>query len=144
MYDAGADVIYAAAGGAGLGVIDSCKDKNATSSIPLWFIGVDSPQMYLGTADSTNPVPPTVTLTSMLKRVDVAAYNLIESWVIDGVWDTGFDLIYSFNLVNGGVDYEINTDLLTLDPAIIVEVEAFKALIIAGTVVVPDDYFWTP
>jgi basic membrane protein A len=143
MYDNGADIIYAAAGGAGLGVIDSAKDKNTTLG-PVWFIGVDSPQMYLGTADPTTPVPPTVTLTSMLKRVDVAAYNLIESWVIDGVWDTGFDLIYSFNLVNGGVGYEVNTDLLTLDPAIISEVEAFKADIIAGNVVIPDDYFWTP
>ncbi|TET10089.1 MAG: BMP family ABC transporter substrate-binding protein [Candidatus Thorarchaeota archaeon] len=144
MYDAGADIIYAAAGGAGLGLFDSVKDKNATSSVPLWAIGVDSPQMYLGTADTANPVPPTVTLTSMLKRVDVAAYNLIESWVIDGVWDTGFDLIYSFNLVNGGVGYEVNTDLLTLPPAVITEVEAFKTAIIAGDVVVPDDYFWTP
>jgi basic membrane protein A len=141
MYDAGADIIYAAAGGAGLGVIDSCKDKTTVSD-PLWFIGVDSPQMYLGTADPDNPVPPTVTLTSMLKRVDVAAYNLIESWVIDGVWDTGFDLIYSFNLANGGVGYEVNTDLLTLDPAIITEVEDFKTAIMNGSVVVPDDYFW--
>ncbi|OLS27898.1 MAG: Membrane lipoprotein TmpC precursor [Candidatus Thorarchaeota archaeon AB_25] len=144
MYDAGADIIYAAAGGAGLGVIDSAKDKNASSEIPLWFIGVDSPQMYLGTADPDNPVPPTVTLTSMLKRVDVAAYNLIESWVIDGVWDTGYDLIYSFNLGNGGVGYEVNTDLLTLPPAIIAEVEDFKTAIMNGSVSVPDDYFWTP
>jgi basic membrane protein A len=142
MYDDGVDIIYAAAGGAGLGVIDSAKDKNATSSIPLWFIGVDSPQMYLGTADPTTPVPPTVTLTSMLKRVDVAAYNLIESWVINGVWDTGFDLIYSFNLGNGGVGYEVNTALLTLDPSIITAVEDFKAAIMNGSVVVPDDYFW--
>ena len=144
MYDAGADIIYAAAGGAGLGLFDSVKDKNATSSVPLWAIGVDSPQMYLGCADTENPVAPTLGLTSMLKRVDVAAYNLIESWVIDGVWDTGYDLIYSFNLVNGGVGYEVNTDLLTLPPAVISEVEAFKAEIIAGNVVIPDDYFWTP
>jgi basic membrane protein A len=144
MYDAGADIIYAAAGGAGLGLFDSVKDKNATSSVPLWAIGVDSPQMYLGCADTENPVAPTLGLTSMLKRVDVAAYNLIEQWVVDGVWDTGFDLIYSFNLVNGGVGYEVNTDLLTLPPAVISEVEAFKAEIIAGNVVIPDDYFWTP
>ena len=144
MYGAGADIIYAAAGGAGLGLFDSVKNKNATSSVPLWAIGVDSPQMYLGCADTANPVAPTLGLTSMLKRVDVAAYNLIEQWVVDGVWDTGFDLIYSFNLVNGGVGYEVNTDLLTLPPAIITEVEAFKAAIIAGTVTIPDDYFWTP
>ncbi len=97
----------------------------------------------MGTANPNNPVPPTVTLTSMLKRVDVAAYNIIESWVINGVWETGFDLIFSFNLGNGGVGYEVNTDLLTLPPAVITAVEDFKALIMAGTVVVPDDYFWT-
>jgi basic membrane protein A len=144
MYDDGADIIYAAAGGACLGLFDSVKDKNTTSSVKLWAIGVDSPQMYLGTADPDNPVAPTLGLTSMVKRVDLASYKLIEKWVIDGVWDTGFDLIYQYGLANGGVGYEVNTDLLTLDPAIITEVEAFKALIIAGNVTIPDDYFWTP
>jgi len=143
MYDAGADVIFAAAGRAGLGMFDSVKDKNATSSVPLWCIGNDVPQMYLGTADPDIPVAPTLCLTSMLKRIDVAVYTIIEDWVVNATWNTGFDLIYAFNLANGGVGYEVNEDLLTLDPAIISEVEAFKALIIAGTIVVPDAVFWT-
>ena len=142
MYDAGADILFGAAGRAGLGMFDSVKDKNATSDIKLWCIGVDSPQMYYGTADPTTPVAPTLCLTSMLKRVDVAVYTLIEDWVENATWNTGFDLIYSFNLANDGVGYEVNTDYLTLDPAIIVEVEALKALIIAGTVVVPDAVYW--
>ncbi len=143
MYDAGADIIFAAAARAGLGVFDSVKNKNTTSSVPLWCIGSDSTQMFYGTEDPGAPVAPTLCLTSMLKRFDVAVYTIIEEWVVDGTWNTGFDLLHSFNLANNGVDYEVNTDLLTLDPAIIAEVEAFKALIIAGTVVVPDGIFWT-
>jgi len=143
MYDAGADVVFGAAGRAGLGMFDSAKAKNATSSIPLWCIGVDSPQMYYGTADPLNPVAPTVCLTSMLKRVDVAVYTLIEDWVVDETWATGYGLLYAFNLANDGVGYEVNEDLLILHPDIISEVEALKALIIAGTVVVPDAVYWT-
>ncbi|MFW9813166.1 MAG: BMP family protein [Candidatus Thorarchaeota archaeon] len=143
MYDAGADIVFGAAGRAGLGVFDSVKDKNATSSVPLWCIGVDDAQMYLGTADPTDPQPPTLCLTSMLKKVWVAVYTVIEDWVIDGTWNTGFDLLYAFNLANDGVGYEVNTDLLTLDPSIISAVEALKADIIAGTITVPDAIYWT-
>ncbi|MHA1864708.1 MAG: BMP family lipoprotein, partial [Candidatus Thorarchaeota archaeon] len=142
MYDAGADIIFGAAGRAGLGMFDSVKDKNTTSSVPLWCIGVDSPQMWYGTEDTENPVAPTLCLTSMLKRVDVAVYTLIEEWVVDATWQTGYGLLYAFNLANDGVGYEVNEDLLTLHPDIISEVEALKALIIAGTVVVPDAVYW--
>jgi basic membrane protein A len=143
MYDAGTDIIFAAAGRAGLGVFDSVKDKNATSSVPLWCIGVDSPQMYYGTADPATPVAPTLCLTSMLKRVDVAVYTIIEDWVVDGTWNTGFDLLYAFNLANNGVGYEINTDLLTLPSSVITAVNNFKAAIIAGNVTIPDAIYWT-
>ncbi|MHA1958996.1 MAG: BMP family lipoprotein [Candidatus Thorarchaeota archaeon] len=145
MFDAGADVVFGAAGRAGLGIFDSVKDKNATSDIPLWVIGVDQPQMWLGTAtaDFDNPVPPTLCLTTMIKAVDVAIHDIIEEWVVDESWATGFGLLHTFDLSNDGHDYEVDTDLLTLDPAIITEVEALKAAIIAGTVVVPDDVYWT-
>jgi len=123
-------------------MFDSVKDKNTTSSVPLWCIGVDSPQMWYGTEDTENPVAPTLCLTSMLKRVDVAVYTLIEEWVVDATWQTGYGLLYAFNLANDGVGYEVNEDLLTLHPDIISEVEALKALIIAGTVVVPDAVYW--
>ena len=43
MYDSGVDIVFAVAGRAGLGVFDSVKDKNTTSSVPLWCIGSDSP-----------------------------------------------------------------------------------------------------
>lgn len=143
MYDAGADIVFAAAGRAGLGVFDSVKAKNATSSVPLWCIGVDMPQMWYGTADTENPVAPTLCLTSMLKKVDVAVYTIIEDWVVNGIWAEGFDLLYAFNLANNGVGYEVNEDLLTLDPSIITAVEAFKTLIINGNITVPQAVFWT-
>lgn len=144
MYDNDVDIIFAAAGRSGLGVFDSVKDKNTSSSVPLWCIGVDQPQMWYGTADPENPAPPTLCLTTMLKQVDVAVYDIIEEWVEDATWATGYGLLHTFNLANNGVGYEVNTDLLTLDPSIITAVEAFKALIIAGTVVVPQTLYWLP
>jgi basic membrane protein A len=143
MYEAGADIVFAAAGPAGLGVFDSVKDKNTTSSVPLWCIGVDQPQMRFGTADPENPAPPTLCLTSMLKRLDIAVYTIIEEWVVDNTWQTGYDLIHIFNLANNGVGYEVNEELLVLPPDVITAVETFKAEIIAGTVVVPDTIYWT-
>jgi basic membrane protein A len=143
MYDAGVDIIFAAAGRAGLGVFDSVKDKNTTSDDPLWCIGVDQPQMWYGTADPENPAPPTLCITTMLKMVDVAVYDIIEEWVIDGTWQTGFGLLHTFNLANNGVGYEINTELLTLPTSVTDAVADFKAEIIAGTVVVPSEIYWT-
>lgn len=135
LYAAGNDVIFAAAGRSGLGVFTSAKTLNGTPGYdnPLWVIGVDSPQMYLGCADPDNPVAPTVSLTSMLKRVDVAVFNTIKE-VMDDTFTGGAKI---FKLSNGGVDYEVNTALLTLPPAVITAVEALKAAIIAGTVTVP-------
>ncbi|MEM2142979.1 MAG: BMP family ABC transporter substrate-binding protein [Candidatus Thorarchaeota archaeon] len=136
MYASGVDIIFAAAGRSGLGVFTSAKNLNGTPGYenPLWVIGVDSPQMYLGCADPNNPQPPTVGLTSMLKRVDVAVYSIIKDVYLNQF--TGG--IKVFNLANGGLDYEINTDLLTLPTSVIQAVEALKAAIIAGTVTVPD------
>ncbi len=60
QFDRGADVVYAAAGGTGLGVLQAAKDQNKLS------IGVDSNQNHLH---------PGSVLTSMIKRVDVAVYD---------------------------------------------------------------------
>ena len=139
MYAAGTDVIFGAAGRSGLGVIASAKANNLSHTYHTWAIGVDSPQMYLGCVDPEYPVPPTLVMTSMLKRVDVAVYNVIEQ-VVDDTYAGG---LMFFTLSNGGIDYEINEDLLVIAPAIISEVNALKAAIIAGTVVVPDDIYWT-
>jgi basic membrane protein A len=137
MYTAGTDVIFAAAGRAGLGVFTSAKNNNATTGFPnpLWVIGVDSPQMYLGCENPSVKIPPTVGLTSMLKRVDVAVYTTIAA-VRDGTFAGGISV---FNLANGGLGYEVYEQLLTLPASVITAVEALKTGIIAGTYTVPSN-----
>lgn len=122
QFDRGADVVYAAAGGTGIGVLQAAKDKGKFS------IGVDSNQNYLH---------PGSVLTSMLKRVDVAVYNAFRD-ARAGTWRPGrLDL----GLAEDGVGYaldEHNRSVLT--PDIVAKLEAARADIIAGRLVVKDYY----
>lgn len=70
MYDAGADVVYHAAGGSGAGVFSAAVESGEGS----WAIGVDSDQYLTASPEEQEHI-----LTSMLKRVDVAAFDMIES-----------------------------------------------------------------
>ncbi|MEM1373930.1 MAG: BMP family ABC transporter substrate-binding protein [Pseudomonadota bacterium] len=114
----GADVVYAAAGGTGVGVLQTAADEDILS------IGVDSNQNYLH---------PGEVLTSMLKRVDNAVYTAFK----DGPGlETGFQVA---GLANDGVGYaldEFNESLVSQD--MIDTVEAAKAAIIAGETMVHD------
>ena len=116
--DRGADVIYHAAGGTGLGVIRAAADAGKLA------IGVDSNQ---------NGLAPGHVLTSMLKRVDVAAYDTLRD-ALDGNFTAG---VVSLGLAEGGVDWaqdEHNADLVT--DAVRAAVERAKADIISGAIVV--------
>jgi len=116
--DRGADVIYHAAGGTGLGVIRAVADKGKLA------IGVDSNQ---------NGIAPGSVLTSMLKRVDVAAYDTLKS-SMDGTFKSGVNVL---GLAEDGVDWaldENNADLVTAE--MITEVKAARAAIVAGDIVV--------
>jgi len=120
QFDRGADVVFAAAGGTGVGVYQAAKDNGK------YAIGVDSNQNYLH---------PGTMLTSMLKRVDVAAYNTFTS-AKDGSWQPGIQVL---GLKEGGVDWaldEHNKDLVTADMKAMVE--KAKADIIAGKIKVHD------
>ncbi|MBB4843917.1 basic membrane protein A [Paucibacter oligotrophus] len=111
----GSDVVFAAAGGTGSGVYQAAKDAGKLA------IGVDSNQNHL---------QPGTMLTSMVKRVDVAVYNVLKGWK-PGVSELG--------LKEGGVDYaadQHNAKLLT--PALKAKVEAIKADIVTGKVKVVD------
>ncbi len=111
----GADVVFAAAGGTGIGVYAAAKDAGKLA------IGVDSNQNHLH---------PGTMLTSMVKRVDVAVYNSFKQHK-PGVTSLG--------LKEGGVDYaldEHNAKLVT--PDMKAKVDAAKADIIAGKVKVID------
>jgi basic membrane protein A len=112
----GADVIYAAAGGAGLGALEAAADAGKLG------IGVDSNQNHLF---------PGKVLTSMLKRVDVAVYNAFMD-AKDGKFTGGMNVL---GLKEGGVDYAMddnNKPLIT--PEMLAAVEKAKADIIAGTI----------
>ena len=114
----GADIVYAAAGGTGVGVLQTAADEGILS------IGVDSNQNYLH---------PGQVLTSMLKRVDVAVYEAMTE---------GEDLATGINvlgLAQEGVGFamdENNADLVSAD--MLAEVEAASAQIISGQLAVHD------
>ncbi|MBX2856127.1 MAG: BMP family ABC transporter substrate-binding protein [Rhodobacteraceae bacterium] len=116
--DRGADVVYHAAGGTGVGVIRATADAGKLA------IGVDSNQ---------NGMAPGSVLTSMIKRVDVAAYDTLKD-AMDGEFSSGINIL---GLAEDGVDWAVdenNEPLLTDD--IKAAVDAAKAAIIAGDVVV--------
>jgi basic membrane protein A len=122
QFGQGADVVYAAAGATGLGVLQAAADKGKYS------IGVDSNQNHLH---------PGSVLTSMLKRVDVAVYNAF-SQAKDGGWQPG---VQSLGLKESGVDYaldENNRQILT--PEIQAKLDEAKAAIIDGKLEVKDYY----
>ncbi|WP_042147356.1 BMP family protein [Paucisalibacillus sp. EB02] len=74
MYDSGVDVIYHASGGTGNGVFNQAKDiKQNDPERELWVIGVDRDQYEEGQVGEQN-----ITLTSMVKRVDVAVQDVIN------------------------------------------------------------------
>jgi basic membrane protein A len=119
--DAGADVIFAAAGGSGLGVLQAMKDAGKYS------IGVDSNQNYL---------QPGSVLTSMLKRVDVAVQTALTEAGDDATFKPGITIL---GLGNDGVGYAVddnNKDLVTAED--IAALDDLKAKIIAGEITVHD------
>lgn len=116
----GADVIYAAAGGTGVGVLQAAADGGKLG------IGVDSNQ---------NGLHPGKVLTSMVKRVDVAVYDAF----ITAKNDTFQPGVNVLGLKENGVDVamdENNAPLIT--PEMKAAVDKARADIIAGTVKVHD------
>ncbi len=120
QFDKGADVVYHAAGGTGIGVLQAAHDAGKLG------IGVDSNQ---------NGLFPGSVLTSMLKRVDVAVAKTFEDAKNDA-WSSGVQVL---GLAEGGVDWALddnNASLVNADMK--AAVEKAKADIISGTVVVHD------
>ena len=126
MYEAGADVIYHAAGGSGAGLFEAAKEFSESTGSHVWAIGVDSDQ-YNTSSESVRPY----ILTSMLKRVDVAVYNTIEA-VANGDFTGGTTV---FNLAVDGVGYSTTGGFVD---DIVPELERFKEAIVGGSIVVPE------
>ena len=116
MVTKGADVVFHAAGGTGIGVIDGCKENK------IWAIGVDSDQ---------SPLAPETILTSALKRVDNACYDATKKAIL-GTLEGG---VATYDLAAGGVDIAPTTDNLSKD--VLEKIEDAKKDIIAGDLVVP-------
>ncbi|WP_206184837.1 BMP family lipoprotein [Thermoactinospora rubra] len=119
MFDAGADVVYHAAGGSGGGVFEAAKAAGALA------IGVDSDQ-----AKTADPSVKDVILTSMLKKVDVAVYDFLKS-ISDGSVKSGPKV---YDLKAGGVDYSTTGGKVD---DIKDKLDEYKQKIISGEVTVP-------
>jgi len=160
----GADIIFSAAGGSGRGVIDFMNENQcytpsgelrnpefkaltdsieksasyaaacSADAVPLFFIGVDSNQNPEGDTDG-NPATLNHGLTSMLKRVDTAAYNAVMD-IVDGTWTSG---LQELGVAEEGVGFaldEYNEALLSQE--VLDAVAEVAAAISAGDIVVPD------
>ena len=116
MITNGADVIFHAAGGTGVGVIQACQENKISA------IGVDTDQSSLA---------PDTVITSAMKRVDNAVYDSVKQ-LVEGTLKGG-EVVY--DLSKGGVDIAPTTKLLSED--VLKKVEEVKAKILSGEIVVP-------
>jgi basic membrane protein A and related proteins len=120
QFDRGADVVFAVAGGSGMGALQMAKEKGKLA------IGVDSNQNYLH---------PGSMLTSMVKRVDLAVYDSFMQ-VKNGTWKAG---VTHKGLKEGGVDWVLDKDnRKVVTPEMEKRVNGVKADIINGKIKVID------
>ena len=113
-------MIFTAAGNSGLGAFDAVEQfgKNATGEANKFVIGVDSNQ---------NGVKPGFVLTSMVKRVDNAVYDVVKE-VLGGKFKGGFHV---FGLDKDGVAYAMDDNNKSLiSPEILQKVEEAKSKIV--------------
>ncbi|MBB3084830.1 BMP family lipoprotein [Geodermatophilus sabuli] len=120
MYDAGADIVYHAAGGSGIGVFQAAAASGGRA------IGVDSDQYQ-----TVDPALQSVVMTSMLKRVDNAVQTFIGEFV-DGNVAGGADEVYDLEsdgvglATSGGFIDDIQSDI-----------DGYRQQIIDGAITVP-------
>ncbi len=120
QFDRGADVVFAAAGGTGIGVYQAAQDLGKLA------IGVDSNQNHLHPGNM---------LTSMEKRVDVAVYRAFKE-TMDGAWRPGLEVL---GLAENGVAWsldEFNRELISA--AMQAQADQLAAAINSGAIQVHD------
>ncbi|MCU1372428.1 MAG: family transporter substrate-binding protein [Ilumatobacteraceae bacterium] len=120
LYDAGADVIFHAAGGSGAGVFKAATEADRLA------IGVDSDQYF-----QVDEAEQKCMLSSMLKRVDVGVYDTIAAYAGDK-FESGVQV---FDLANGGIDYS-QAGGQVKDSA---QIDDLKQQIIDGDIEVPTE-----
>ncbi len=119
QYDRRADIVFHASGKTGAGVIQAARERQKLA------IGVDSDQFHEA---------PCCVLTSMVKRVDVAVYNVIAS-VLQGRFEPG---VRELGLAEGGVAFvydDHNRDMIPAD--VVARVQALSKEIVAQRLEVP-------
>ena len=126
QFDAGADVVYHAAGGSGAGLFEAAKDVSEAGDTKVWAIGVDSDQFLTAPEEVQEYI-----LTSMLKRVDVAVYDTIEA-LVEGRFEGGYR---EFGLADDGIGYSTSGGFVD---DIVDELEDYKQQIIDGEIEVPE------
>ena len=129
MYSSGVDIIFHAAGGTGNGVFSEAKErKKADPNAYVWVIGVDSDQYEEGQVGDDN-----ITLTSMLKRVDIAVKNTAEL-AAKGEFPGGE--ITTFGLADEGIALADSRGAIPQE--VLDEVEEFTKKIADGEIEVPE------
>ncbi len=123
QYEAGADIIYSAAGSSGLGAFEAAAEAGEPGDV--WAIGVDSDQYELVSAE----LQPYI-LTSMLKKVDVATFNTISAFD-DGSFAGGVTV---FDVSSDGVGYSTSGGFVD---DITDQLDDYAAQIAAGEIEVP-------
>ncbi len=126
MYDKGVSVIFTAAGGVGVGAINEAKSRGKSGE-EVWIVGVDVDQYADGIFDGKK----SIILTSAMKRIDTAAYDMIKA-ELSGSFPGGETLI--FNAANNGVSIPAKNP--NLDSSVEAEVAKVFDLIKAGSIVV--------
>jgi basic membrane protein A len=116
--EAGSKVVFAAAGGCGLGALQAAKEHGA------WGIGVDSDQSFLG---------PYI-LTSATKKVDVAVSDTVAK-VVDGTFEGGGNTLY--DIANDGVGYGKVSERAPDRDALIAKLDDVSKQIADGDIDVP-------
>jgi basic membrane protein A len=127
LYGQGADVVYHAAGGSGLGLFEAAVEQSTDETF-LWAIGVDSDQ-YEAVGD---PALQEHILTSMLKRVDVA----VDKAIVDFLNDEFSPGAVRLGLAEGGIGYSTSGGFID---DITADLDGYAEQIISGEIEVPTE-----
>ncbi|HZG56621.1 BMP family ABC transporter substrate-binding protein [Paenibacillus sp.] len=119
MYDGGADIVYAAAGGSGLGVFTAAEEKG---------------KLAIG-ADMVPSQMPDILVTTTVKRIDNIIFDNVKA-IVDGTWTAG---VQSLGVADEAVGYSVEGSNIETAKEIIDYVEDLKAKIVSGELAVPAD-----
>lgn len=120
QFNQGADIVFHAAGGAGLGVFDGAKEYG------FYAIGCNSNQ---------NTINPDHVVASILKRVDTASYDIAKRAVIDD--DLAVGTTVTLGLSDEGMDYTLEGSNVKVSEEDVKIIDDVKQKIIDGEITVP-------